>query len=373
MRFFKPNILLTPGPATTTDTVKYAQVVPDICPREKEFGLFMEIIATELTHFVTTSSDYTAVLFGGSGTAAVEAMISSVIENDTVIIINNGAYGRRMCEIAQAYDIHFLEFLSPADQAIDIKELERFILSYPATISHLAVVHMETTTGLLNNIGAIGKLCRKYGIDFLVDAMSSFGAIPIELERMNISFMAASSNKCLQGMPGVSFVIGNKHKLAELMGNKPRNYYLNLQQQYQYFITTRQLRFTPPVQTMYALHQAVEELKREGINERYKRYQKSWETLVSGLEFLGLTYLVDREHHSKLVTAIVEPNCIRYNFQQMHDYFYQAGFTIYPGKLSCLGTFRVSNIGDISHKDMAAFLHALKDYLQTIDFFRRNR
>ncbi|MCM3288714.1 2-aminoethylphosphonate--pyruvate transaminase [Paenibacillus sp. MER 180] len=368
MRPVMRNILLNPGPATTTDTVKYAQVVPDICPREEEFGLLMESITDELTQLVATSPAYTSVLFGGSGTAAVESIISSVVGDDTIIIINNGAYGRRMCEIAHTYGISNLEYSSPPDQAIDIGKLEQLILSCSGTVSHLAAVHMETTTGLLNDVYAIGQLCKSHGIDFIVDAMSSFGAIPIQMDEMNISYLAASSNKCLQGMPGVGFVIGNTNKIASLQDRKPRNYYLNLFQQHQYFAKTRQMRFTPPVQTLYALHQAIEELKQEGVHTRYNRYRQSWETLVVGLERLGLTYIVDREHHSRLVTSILEPECVRYDFQQMHDYLYAAGFTIYPGKLDNRGTFRIANIGDISHQDITAFLHALENYLQIIDF-----
>lgn len=371
MRPIMRNILLNPGPATTTDTVKYAQVVPDICPREEEFGLLMESIADELTHLVATSPAYTTVLFGGSGTAAVESMISSVVGDDTIIIINNGAYGRRMCDIAHTYGISYLEYSSPPDQAINISELEQVILSCHGTVSHLAVVHMETTTGLLNDVHAIGQLCKFYGIDFIVDAMCSFGAIPIQMDEMNISFVAASSNKCLQGMPGVGFVIGNTTKITSLQDRKPRNYYLNLFQQHHYFAKTRQMRFTPPVQTLYALHQAIEELKQEGVSNRYDRYQQSWETLVAGLERLNLPYIVDREHHSKLVTTILEPECAQYDFHHMHDYLHEAGFTIYPGKLDNRGTFRIANIGDISHHDITAFLHVLENYLRIIDFSRK--
>jgi 2-aminoethylphosphonate-pyruvate transaminase len=371
MRDIKRTILLNPGPATTTDSVKYAQVVPDICPREKEFGHLMKYISTELTRLVADPNHYTTVLFGGSGTAAIESMLASVLDDGAAVIINNGAYGKRMCEIAEAYGLHYLEFKSPPDAAIDLDALERSIQTSDRTISHLAVVHHETTSGLLNDVKAIGELCRRHRIDLIVDAISSFAAIPIQMKEMNISYLASSSNKNLQGMAGVAFVIAEKSKLENLKDKKPRNYYLNLYAQYKYFSENLQLRFTPPVQTLYALKQAIEELNREGVKERYERYVKSWETLIDGITRLGLTHIVPEKYHSKIVTSIVEPDYAGYDFQQMHDYFYNRGITIYPGKLDGLNTFRIANMGDITFKDMETFLDLLEQYLASIGFSRR--
>lgn len=373
METIKRNILLNPGPATTTNSVKYAQVVPDICPREPEFSRLLKFISTELTQLVADSDQYTTVLFGGSGTAAVESMISSVVGKNRLLIINNGAYGKRMCEIAEAYGLDYLEFNSPPDNSIDLTVLEKLIRNSPRNISHLAVVHHETTTGLLNDIGLIGEICRKHRIDMIVDAMSSFAAIPIQMKPMNISFLAASSNKNLQGMPGVSFVIAGQNQLDALRDKKPRNYYLNLYAQYQFFSKTCQMRFTPPVQTLYALKQAIEELKQEGVQRRYQRYAKSWDTLINGITRLGLEHLVLEQHHSKIITAILEPDCAGYNFNQMHDYFYNRGFTIYPGKLKKSKTFRIANIGDITHEDIESFLELLEHYLMSINFFQKGR
>ncbi|PTX60239.1 2-aminoethylphosphonate-pyruvate transaminase [Melghirimyces profundicolus] len=368
MRTVKRNILLTPGPATTTDTVKYSQVVPDICPREPEFGRLMENVSTELTRLVADPQEYATVLFGGSGTAAVESMLSSVVDEDYLLIINNGAYGKRMCEIAEAYGLNFIEFNSPPDDSIDLHALEKRIQTSSHKISHLAVVHHETTTGLLNDIGSIGRLCRKYRMDLIVDAMSSFAAIPIQMKAMNISFLAASSNKNLQGMAGISFVIADLGKLNDLKNKKGRNYYLNLHAQYQFFLETRQMRFTPPVQTLYALQQAIVEVKQEGVQGRYQRYAESWETLTNGIVRLGLDCLVPEQHHSKLITAILEPDCAGYSFTEMHDYFYDRNFTIYPGKLEKSKTFRIANIGDITPKDIDRFLNLLESYLKVIGY-----
>ncbi|MGG4048621.1 2-aminoethylphosphonate aminotransferase [Paenibacillus favisporus] len=366
----KRNILLTPGPATTTDSVKWSQVVPDICPREAEFGVIMEHISTELTCLVADPNHYQTILFGGSGTAAVESMINSVPGNEAVVIVNNGAYGKRMCEIAAVYGIDYLEFKSPFDDAIHLADLERCIQSSGRKISHLAVVHHETTTGLLNNVKELGVLCKKYHIDMMVDAMSSFAAVPIDLKDMNISFLASSSNKNLQGLPGVSFVIAEKSKLESLKDRKPRSYYLNLYAQYQYFAEHAQMRFTPPVQALYALRQAIEELKQEGVAKRYERYMASWKTLITGLKRLDLTYLVPEAHHSKLITSIHEPYT-DFDFQAMHDFFYSKGIMIYPGKLEGLRTFRIANIGDITSKDIEYFLELLEDFLDRIEMNKR--
>jgi 2-aminoethylphosphonate aminotransferase len=362
----KRNILLNPGPATTTDSVKLAQVVPDICPRESEFGNVLEFICTELTKLAANEEGFTTVLFGGSGTSAVESILSSVVQDDYVVIINNGAYGKRMKEIAEIYGIHFLEYVSPADEPLDLLNLEQFIVRSEVKVSHLAAVHCETTTGLLNDMVLVGDLCRRLNLDLIVDAISSYCAVPIDMREMNISFLAASSNKNLQGMAGVSFVVAEQKKLEKTRHVKPRNFYLNLYAQYHYFLINKQFRFTPPVQTLYALQQAIIELHNEGVSARYARYSKSWLTLVEGLHHLELRYLVDPSHHSRIITAVVEPECSTFNFNELHDFLYKQGITIYPGKLHHQNTFRVANIGDITFEDIKAFLYFLRKYMKGI-------
>jgi 2-aminoethylphosphonate-pyruvate transaminase len=357
----KRNVLLNPGPATTTDTVKMAQVVPDICPREKKFGDLMEYVSNELTSIVANNEDYTTILFGGSGTAVVESILTSVVPYDkAILIINNGAYGKRMCQIASRYKMNFIEFKSSPIEPIDFKKLEYEIKSIE-NLSHLAIVHHETTTGLLNDIDKIGNLAKKYNFELIVDAMSSYAAIPIDMEKQNISYLAASSNKNIQGMAGVGFVIAKKSSLEKLKYIEPRTFYLSLYEQYENFIKNHQMRFTPPVQTLYALKQAIIEAKDEGIENRYKRYSKSWETLTNSLKEMNLNYLVDDKYHSKIITSIFIPDGV--DFNEMHDSFYEKGFTIYPGKVADFNTFRVANIGEINYRDIEEFLVLLKRYL----------
>lgn len=367
----KRNILLNPGPATTTETVKLAQVVPDICPREAEFGALMEFVSEGLTSFVANPKDYTSVLFGGSGTAGVEAVLSSVIgEDEGVLIVNNGAYGARMCQICDAYGIHYVEFKSSKIEPINLEELEACIKEHQGFIQYLAVIHNETTTGLLNDLDPLAELTRKYGLTFIVDAMSSYAAIPIHMAKQNISYLVASSNKNIQGMAGVVFAICNKQKLQELKDKKKRNFYLDLYAQYEYFQKTKQLRFTPPVQTLYALKQAIIELQEETVEGRYERYTDNWETLLEGITRLGLTYLVAKEHHSHIITTILEPDCEGYSFDGMHDYLYARGYTIYPGKIGENNTFRIANIGALDRNDIKEFLECLEKYLIGIKFIK---
>lgn len=369
MRTVKRRVLLTPGPATTTDAVKYAQVVTDICPREKEFGFLMQNVISGLTRIVADSGHYSTVLFGGSGTAAVESILSSVVhKGDLIVIVNNGAYGRRMCEIAEAYGMTYLVFHGEPHVALDLSALESFLDNARQSITHLAVVHHETTTGLLNDIAGIGAICRSRNIRLIVDAISSFAAIPIRMKEMNIHYLAASSNKNLQAMPGISFVIAESELLQRGPSGKPHNYYLNLFEQHRFFRKTKQTRFTPPVQTIYALYQAIKELNKEGVEQRYLRYQECWETLIEGILGMGLRYISSPRLHSKLVTSIFEPDFDGYSFKEMHDYLHARGYTIYPGKLDEFKTFRIANIGDITRNDMEAFIGLLEAYFRRKGF-----
>lgn len=367
----KRNILLNPGPATTTDSVKFAQVVPDICPREKEFGKMVDWIQTQLVSFAGSVENNVCVLMGGSGTAAVEMTISSVVpENGGLLVINNGAYGERMLNIASIYNIATVEYNSSNYECIDytalqksIEEGKHLLQSQNKTLSHIAVVHHETTSGLLSDMGAIGKIADEYKLSLIVDAMSSYGAMPIDMDRDNIDYLISSSNKNLQGMAGIGIVICNKQKVESTRDIPKRNLYLHLYDQYAYFLKTKQFRFTPPVQTMYALKQAIDETLAETIAVRYKRYRDSYKTLRSGMEQLGFRVLVADECSSGFITTFFDPKDATYDFDSMHDYLYERGFTIYPGKVSQAKTFRIANIGDIDANDIEQFLVCLQAYI----------
>lgn len=360
----KRNILLNPGPATTTDSVKLAQVVPDICPREKEFGQLMADIAQQLVEVVHGGDEYVAVMFGGSGTAAVEACLSSVVPDDKkVLIVDNGAYGRRMIQIAETYQIEVVPYVIQWGDYPDLEVLEALLRQHQGQISHLAIVHHETTTGMLNPIEACAKLAHQYGVQIIVDAMSSFAGMPIDIQQLGVDYLTSSSNKCIQGMAGVSFVICKQSSLEQSASIRPRSYYLNLLAQHQYFLKSQQFRFTPPVQVLYALDQALVEYWKETGEGRYQRHSESYEVLIAGLARLGFRLLLPAEQHSKLLTAVIEPTHPNYSYDAMHDYLIERGFTIYPGKGAKEATFRLAVIGQIDQHDIAAFMETLQEYL----------
>lgn len=351
-------VLLNPGPATTSSRVKQGLIVPDICPREATFGGVMGWVSETLVDLVGDRSREVGILITGPGTAAVEAMIASVIgDSDRLLVIENGAYGKRMREIAEVYGLNITSFLSDEISSVDLKALELRLVS--GQITHLAVVHHETSTGLLVDLPGIVALCQKLSVSVLVDAMSSFGAVAIEMD--GIDFLAASANKNLQGMPGISFVIANREALERSRSVVPRNYSLNLIREYDCFKASSQVRFTPAVQTVYALREALWELKREGLEDRYRRYMSNWEVLMAGLKELGFRTFVDEACHSKLITAIEMPE--GFDFEQCHDYLFRRGFTIYPGKIASLNSFRIATIGDLNVEDIRAFLGVLSEFM----------
>jgi 2-aminoethylphosphonate-pyruvate transaminase len=342
-------------------------VVTDICPREKEFTRVLDEIRAQLTGIVAETQRYETVLFGGSGTAAVEAMLSSVVgTRDFLCVANNGAYGKRMSEIGRIHGLPMMEYASDPIRRVDVGDLAGAIDASNRRVTHLAIVHHETTSGVLNNLDGIGRLCKERGIVLLLDAVSSYGAIPINMPGQGIHFLAATANKNIQGMPGVSFVVADTNVLERTAGTQPRSLYLNLYAEYAHVRSTGQTRFTPPVQTCYALRQALRELVLEGVEKRYKRYSACWQVLVDGLTRLGLQIVVSSEDQSRLLTTVQEPTHPKYSFDDMHDAMLARGFTVYPGKLLRQNTFRIANIGAIVPGDIQLFLTHLEKYLASL-------
>ncbi|MCR5763695.1 MAG: 2-aminoethylphosphonate--pyruvate transaminase [Treponema sp.] len=365
LRNIKREVLLNPGPSTTSDSVKYAQVVADICPRELEFGKLMENIAEELTAFVASPKDYVTVMFGCSGTGADEAMVSSCVPpNGKLLVVDNGSYGARLAKIASVYKEDATVFKSSTYEPIDITALEKEFKTGKYTT--FAIVYHETTTGLLNPLEIICPLAKKYGLTTIVDAVSAYGGMPMNLEKLGIDFMTCTSNKHIGGMAGIGFVVCKREELLKQKDWPMRNYYLNLYDQYKYFLETKQTRFTPPVQTLYALKQAIIETKQETIEKRFERFTACWNILVNALKDIGLKMLVKEEYQSHFITAILIPETPKYNFEDLHDYSRNFGFTIYPGKLGNINTFRIANMGDIRPEEMNRFCKVLKEYMHSI-------
>ncbi len=361
----KRNILLNPGPATTTDTVKMAQVVPDICPREKEFGSMMKQMREDLVRIVHGDLDkYTAVLFCGSGTINIDVCINSLLPADKrVLIINNGAYSTRAAEVCEYYNLPFIDLKFPVDELPDLNKIEQVLKENPQ-IALVHTTHNETGTGILNPIREIGALVHKYGAVFTVDTTSTYAMRPIDIEKDNIDFCMASAQKGLMAMTGLSFVVGNRQIIEQSAAYPKRSYYCNLYLQYHFFETTGEMHFTPPVQTIYATRQALDEYFAEGEEAKWQRHLSVFEAIHAGLEKLGFQDLIKRELQAGLVVSVRYPDDANWDFEKVHDYCYERGFTIYPGKVSGQNTFRLCALGAITAKDIEDFFVVLEEALR---------
>lgn len=356
-------LLLTPGPLSTTATVR-AAMLQDSCTWDADYNLgVVEPIRRELVRLATGpeyESDYSAVLLQGSGSYVVESVLGSAIgANECLLIINNGAYGARMGEMARClglrhHELDCGETTRPKPAAIDA------MLARHPEITHLAMVHCETTTGMLNPLEEVAELCQRRGIRLIVDAMSSFGGIPIDMGRLGIEFLISSANKCIQGVPGFGFVIARRAALTACAG-RARSVSLDLHAQWQ---TMEQQggkwRFTSPTHTVLAFAQALRELDEEGgIAARHQRYSENQRILVAGMAELGFAPLLPEEWQSPIITAFYSPAHPDYRFADFYQRLKGQGFVIYPGKVSQADCFRIGNIGDVTPERVRDLLAAM--------------
>jgi 2-aminoethylphosphonate-pyruvate transaminase len=365
----KRNVLLNPGPATTSDTVKYAQVIPDICPREEEFVAIMDEVRRELVNVVHGNPEkYTAVLFTGSGTIIQDALVNSLVpEGKKICIVNNGAYSARMVEIADYYHIPCTNLEFPTTGLPDLDVVKQ-TLENDKDIAVVATVHHETGTGVLNPVREIGEIVHANGCVFVVDTISTYGLIPFDIEKENIDFCMSSAQKGLCGMTGVSWTVGKIEEIEKSKDYPKRSYYCNLFMQYDFFNRVGEMHFTPPVQTVYALRQAIKEYREEGEQARYQRITQCWEAIHRGLEEIGLDTVIDREIQGHLVVTVKAPEDDKFDFFKLHDYCYERGFTIYPGKMFGLETFRLCNLGLITHTDIEDFFVVAKEAFKEMGY-----
>lgn len=363
----KRNVLLNPGPATTTDTVKLAQVVPDICPREKEFTSVIQSVREDLLKIVHADSRYyTAVLFCGSGTINIDICLNSLLPaHKKALIVNNGAYSSRASEICKCYGLSYIDLRFPYDQLPDLKAIESVLMNNQ-DISLVYTTHQETGTGILNPIEAIGAIAHKHGAVFVVDTTSTFAMLPIDIERENIDFCMASAQKGLMAMAGLSFIIGKTSIIETSKSYPKRSYYCNLYQQYAYFEKTGEMQFTPPVQTIYATRAAINEYFAEGESAKWARHTRVFNAIQNGFEKLGFKNVIQREMQAGLVVSLFYPDDSSWDFKKVHDYCYKRGFTIYPGKITSANTFRVCALGAIEEMDIIAFFSVITEALQHI-------
>ncbi len=360
----KRNILLNPGPSTTTDAVKMAQVVPDICPREKEFADLMKGFRRDLLKTVHADPEtYSAVLFCGSGTLNIDVCINSLVpEGGKVLVVNNGAYSARAVEICEAYGIAHINLEFPVDALPDLELVERTLAANP-DVRLVHTTHNETGTGLLNPIREIGAIAHRHGAVFSVDTTSTLALRPIDVERDNIDFCMASAQKGLQAMTGLSFVIGRTDVIRASAAYPRRSYYCNLFLQYDYFEKTGQMHFTPPVQTIYAAMEGLREYFAEGEQAKWARHTRVFNAIHEELDALGFRDFIRRDLQSGLVVAALCPDDPNWDFMKVHDYCYERGFTIYPGKISGTNTFRLCSLGAIDESDIRDFFVVFREAL----------
>lgn len=361
----KRNVLLNPGPSTTTDTVKMAQVVPDICPREKEFASLMKGLREDLVKIVHGNLDeYTSVLFCGSGTINIDVAINSLLpEGKKVLVVDNGAYSTRAVEVCQYYGLPHIDLKFPVDQRPDLVLVEKTLQENP-DIALVHTTHNETGTGILNPIREIGALAHKYGAVFTVDTTSTYAMRPINVHEDNIDFCMASAQKGLMAFTGLSFIVGKKKVIEESRNYPKRSYYCNLYMQYDFFERTGEMHFTPPVQTIYATIQALKEYWAEGEEAKWARHTRVFNAINAGLDELGFRQVIKPEWRAGLVSSAIYPDDPNWSFEKVHDYCYERGFTIYPGKISTTNTFRLCALGAIDENDIKDFFVVFKEALK---------
>ncbi len=360
----KRNVLLNPGPATTTDSVKLAQIVPDICPREKEFAGLMKGLRSDLLKVAHAPEDlYTTVLFCGSGTVNLDICINSLVpEGKKILVVDNGAYNARAVEICQMYHIPHIDLKSSIFEQPDLNVVEQTLKENP-DVAVVYCCHHETGTGILNPIREIGALAHKYGAIFITDTTSSLGMIPVDVIKDNIDFCMASAQKGLMAMAGLSFIIGRTDIIKASKNYPTRSYYCNLYLQYEYFEKTGEMHFTPPVQTVYATIQALKEYFEVGEEAKFARHHRVYEAIRKGVTDMGFETVIDPRIESGLVVSVKYPDNPNWDFEKVHDYCYERGFTIYPGKISTTNTFRLCSLGNIDVKDIEDFFVVLGNAL----------
>ncbi len=361
MKYYK---LLTPGPLTTTETVK-REMMFDHCTWDDDYKAITQEIRAKLLKLAHVSENkYTAILMQGSGTFGVESVLTSVIGADEKLLIcANGAYGERMGDIAKHAGIQHVIYHQDYDKVPDAEVVEKMLNEDPE-ITHVSMVHSETTSGILNDIESVTRMVKAHGRTMIVDAMSSFGGVDIPVESWGIDFIISSANKCIQGVPGFSFIIANKEKLMESKG-KARSLSLDLYDQWETMNKDGKWRFTSPTHVVLAFAQALREMEKEGgIEARNKRYADNNRLLIAEMGKLGIHPYIDSEHQGPIITTFFYPENHKFSFTDMYNHIKERGYAIYPGKVTEAETFRIGNIGEIYEEDIKKLIAILKEFLE---------
>jgi 2-aminoethylphosphonate-pyruvate transaminase len=360
------KLLFTPGPLTTSETVKKA-MVRDLGSRDYEFIQAVKEIRELLlkTAGLQEPTNYDAILMQGAGTFGVESVISTVIPKDGhFLVIKNGAYGERIANMANIHNIQTSVISCTENEIPSVELVEQFLKANP-TVTHVAIVHCETTTGIFNDIETIGKMLKAYNVTYIVDAMSSFGAVPVDFEKAGIDYLISSSNKCIEGVPGFSFVIANTQNLTKCKGQN-RTLSLDLFAQWEGLNANGQFRFTPPIQSMLAFRQALRELEEEGgVLARAERYKNNYQSLMKGMRTLGFKEYLEPEKQGYIITSFLYPENPEFDFTSFYEALNEKGLVIYPGKLSQADCFRIGNIGKLYPKDLESLLKGIEEVIHS--------
>jgi len=360
---WKDKVLFTPGPLTTSWTVKQA-MLRDLGSRDFEFISIIQDIRSRLVALAEAEeTEYTAVIMQGSGTFGVESVIGSVIPPDgKLLVIVNGAYGRRIVKMASVLKIGLEVMNYPEDCIPDLDEIDAKLASGP-TITHVAVVHCETTTGIFNPVNQIGEIVKKYGRQYFVDAMSSFGAVPLDIAEASIDYLVSSANKCIEGVPGFSFAVARRSSLVATRGFA-RSLSLDLLSQWEELEASGQFRFTPPTHSLLAFHQALKEIEQEGgAAGRAARYHANYESTLAGMLAMGFEPYLELKNRGYIITSFLYPSHPNFNFKVFYELLNEKGFVIYPGKLSTVDCFRIGHVGRIDSTDVRSLLAAVRETL----------
>ncbi|WP_028357428.1 2-aminoethylphosphonate--pyruvate transaminase [Brackiella oedipodis] len=358
--------LLTPGPLTTTSSVK-AKMQVDHCTWDDDYKSITRWIREQLLALAQCDANqYSSVLMQGSGTFGVESAVSSLINPDSkALVLHNGVYGKRIVTMLKYAKRDYVEYGEDYKNTFDLDKVREY-LDQDDAITHVIVVHSETTTGMLNDVEAIGKLTHEYNKTFIVDAMSSFGGIPMAVQDWHIDCLISSANKCIQGVPGFSFIIA-KRDLLEASKGQATTLSLDLYDQWQELEKDNKWRFTSPTHVVLAFAQAIQELHDEGgIEARYQRYKHNNQLMRQELAKCGIRAYIDESLQSPFITTFMFPDHVPFNFKDMYEYIKARGFVIYPGKLTDADTFRLGNIGEIYEEDVRNVTHHIASYIKEL-------
>lgn len=363
MQGWKDKVLFTPGPLTTSRSVKQA-MLSDLGSRDTLFIETVKDIRKRLLELGGVSEpEYCAILMQGSGTFGLEATVTSVIPKDGKLLVAvNGAYGRRMVKIAEMAGIA-VESLNFAENQPVSPELLKEILKKDSSITHVSLCHCETTSGILNPLKQIGEIISRENRSLIVDAMSSFGAIETDLNACHIDFLISSANKCIEGVPGFSFILAKKDKLLQAKGNA-RSLSFDIVHQYEAMEANGQFRFTPPTHAILAFHQALIELEEEGgVKGRYERYSENHKMLLEGMRDIGFKEYLAPKLQSPIIASFLFPEHEDFDFTKFYRKLSDEGYVIYPGKVGDADCFRIGSIGRIFAADVRDLIRAIEDVL----------